>query len=267
MSAIVSMILAVASLRRVAQPLAGRVDEPVRERVGEKAQDLVLALAVGEHQPGLFERALARAIRVFAQAADERRCGPQVWLKFSTYIPMARKEAAFQLAREMLFAGKILAVKGLGGFHLACDATNRSAVVELRQRKLRIDKPFALMLPDLRTVEKHCFVDGYSRILLTSHQRPVVILQRRPKSQIAREVAPEQDTIGVMLPYTPLHYLLFANETTRSDHHNFDELCLVMTSGNLSEEPIATDNRGGPSSTVQFSGRLFVSRSFNSYSL
>ena len=187
-----------------------------------------------------YENPLDR--RFHAQPIACSNCGPQVWLESSTYKPMARKESAFQLAREMLFAGKILAVKGLGGFHLACDATNRSAVVELRQRKLRIDKPFALMLPDLRTVEKHCFVDGYSRILLTSHQRPVVILQRRPESQIAREVAPEQDTIGVMLPYTPLHYLLFANETTRSDQLNFDELCLVMTSGNLSEEPIATDN-------------------------
>lgn len=187
-----------------------------------------------------YENPLDR--RFHAQPIACADCGPQTWLEARINNSLAQKGAAIQLARQMLSAGKIVAIKGLGGFHLACDATNQTAVAELRQRKLRIDKPFALMLPDLSTVEKHCFIDDDSRILLSSHHRPVVILQRRPESEIARDVAPEQDTIGVMLPYTPLHYLLFANEATHSDKLTFEDLCLVMTSGNLSEEPIATDN-------------------------
>lgn len=131
--------------------------------------------------------------------------------------------------------GAIVAVKGLGGFHLACDATNAKAVIELRNRKLRVDKPFALMVPDIETVGNHCFVSDEERQLLTSTARPVVLLRRKPESNIVREVAPKQDWLGVMLPYTPLHHLLLEKST------DFPE-ALVMTSGNLSEEPIATDN-------------------------
>ena len=180
--------------------------------------------------------------RFHAQPIACPDCGPQVWIETNTANLLRKGEEAIQQARMLLFDGKILAIKGLGGFHLACDATNRSAVTELRQRKLRIDKPFALMLPDIKTVEKNCFVDENSRRLLISHQRPIVILARRPESNIVQEVAPGQQTIGIMLPYTPLHYLLFANMTTRSNTLEFDDLCLVMTSGNLSEEPIAIDN-------------------------
>ncbi|OGO66476.1 MAG: carbamoyltransferase HypF [Chloroflexi bacterium RBG_19FT_COMBO_47_9] len=180
--------------------------------------------------------------RFHAQPVACPDCGPQVWLENGAENLIYKKDEAIVYARKMLYDGKILAIKGLGGFHLACDATNRFAVIELRKRKLRVDKPFALMLPDLRTVERHCFIDEHSRKLLSSHQRPIVILSRRPESSIAREVAPEQDKIGIMLPYTPLHYLLFANEAIRSEHLEFDDLCLVMTSGNLSEEPIAIDN-------------------------
>jgi hydrogenase maturation protein HypF len=98
-----------------------------------------------------------------------------------------------------------------------------------------VDKPFALMMPDLETVEKHCFVNDAERELLESRQRPIVLLNRRPESTVAAEVAPRQDTLGVMLPYTPLHYLLLTDDRSLIT-------ALVMTSGNLSEEPIATDN-------------------------
>ncbi|MCK4960943.1 MAG: carbamoyltransferase HypF, partial [Anaerolineales bacterium] len=140
-----------------------------------------------------------------------------------------------QTARQLLQEGRVLAVKGLGGFHLACDATNPEAVATLRRRKLRVDKPFALMMPDLATVETHCYLQPTERSALESHQRPVVILDRRPESSIVREVAPGQDTMGVMLPYTPLHVLLIEPEP------GFPQ-ALVMTSGNLSEEPIAIEN-------------------------
>jgi hydrogenase maturation protein HypF len=141
--------------------------------------------------------------------------------------------------QKFLTEGKIVAIKGLGGFHLACDATNSESVKELRNRKLRVDKPFALMMPNLETVERHCYISVAERELLQSTARPIVLLRRRPESIIVPEVARGQDNIGVMLPYTPLHYLLFVNPLFPS---SILLPPLVMTSGNLSEEPIATDN-------------------------
>ncbi len=146
-----------------------------------------------------------------------------------------RSEDGLQRARRRLAEGKLLAVKGLGGFHLACDAANPVAVAELRRRKLRVDKPFAVMMADFPTVKRHCHISEAERALLQSPERPIVLLRRRSTSKIAREVAPGQRTIGVMLPYTPLHYLLLQRAK------DFPE-ALVMTSGNLSEEPICTDN-------------------------
>ena len=181
--------------------------------------------------------------RFHAQPVACPVCGPRVTFEpFDTLRvvrlnvgTLASSEEAVQQTRNALANGRIVAVKGLGGFHLACDATNAKSVTELRNRKLRVDKPFALMMPDLETVEKHCVANDAERALLQSAARPIVLLKRKPKSNIAKEVAPNQDWIGVMLPYTPLHYLLLEKS------NDFPE-SLVMTSGNLSEEPIATDN-------------------------
>jgi hydrogenase maturation protein HypF len=172
--------------------------------------------------------------RFHAQPVACPDCGPQVWLE-TDGLPEHNAENAIIETRWLLAQGKIVAVKGLGGFHLACDAANLDAVSELRRRKLRVDKPFALMFPDLETVEKHCTLNDAERELLLSRERPIVILIKRPDSRIVAEVAPGQSTLGVMLPYTPLHYLLLERQS------GFPE-ALVMTSGNLSEEPIATDN-------------------------
>ncbi len=200
--------------------------------------------------------------RFHAQPVACPACGPKVWLEpaalngtlparsdadNSRPEPAVEGELAVQETRRMLAEGKILAIKGLGGFHLACDATNAVAVHELRQRKMRVDKPFALMMPDLKTVELHCEVSGAERALLESTARPIVLLKRKPGSSIARECAPGQDTLGVMLPYTPVHYLILEDVpiiTNRSDDRlpSQPATVLVMTSGNLSEEPIATDN-------------------------
>lgn len=225
--------------------------------------------------------------RFHAQPVACPVCGPQVWLESSSKFQvlgskLIEGEEAIQETRRLLTDGKIVAVKGLGGFHLACDATNAEAVTELRRRKLRVDKPFALMMPDMETIERHCFVSEAERELLTSTARPIVLLKRRPESNIAREVAPKQDWLGVMLPYTPLHYLLLSPSSLRggrtsrrsnprdteegllwedrpctasllgndgsleAGESNSESLAfpdaLVMTSGNLSEEPIATDN-------------------------
>ena len=113
-----------------------------------------------------------------------------------------------QMARQWLAEGKIIAVKGLGGYLLACDAANSAAVELLRHRKQRSDKAFALMAYDLTTIEKHCHVNKIEADLLQSHASPIVLLDREPTSQLSPAVAPHQNTLGFMLPYTPLHYLL-----------------------------------------------------------
>ncbi len=190
--------------------------------------------------------------RFHAQPIACPACGPQVWLELPEHAQKAnqniisRADAAILATQKLLKQGKIIAIKGLGGFHLACDATNPKAVAELRRRKLRVDKPFALMMPDVQMVREHCRVTDADLELLGSRQRPIVILERKDTSSIAHQVAPQQASLGVMLPYTPLHYLLFASPaiqlSSRPKRINFRMPPLVMTSGNISEEPIAVDN-------------------------
>jgi hydrogenase maturation protein HypF len=134
--------------------------------------------------------------------------------------------------RGLLRDGRIVAIKGLGGFHLACNAEDDGAVRRLRERKRRSDKPFALMARDMEQVERFCRVSDAERTALTGPRRPIVILDRRPGAAISTAVAPGNNTVGVMLPYTPLHHLLFDSDLD----------ILVMTSGNLSEEPIVSRN-------------------------
>jgi hydrogenase maturation protein HypF len=133
---------------------------------------------------------------------------------------------------DLLAKGKIVAIKGLGGFHLACDAKNQEVVSSLRSRKFREDKPFAVMCRNMEEVKEHCEVNEAEERLLQSIERPIVILKRRKNSPVAHAVAPYQDTLGVMLPYSPLHHLLL----------NGPLKVLVMTSGNISDEPIAYKN-------------------------
>ena len=172
--------------------------------------------------------------RYHAQPVACPDCGPHIWLEVGGKRTTAG-EQALQEARRLLKEGRILAVKGLGGFHLACDGTNAQAVHTLRERKLRVDKPFALMACDFDAITAEVDVDKGHEIQLTSRQRPIVILVRNAGGSVVDEVAPGQSTLGFMLPYTPLHELLIEPEA------NFPGV-LVMTSGNLSEEPIATEN-------------------------
>ena len=167
-----------------------------------------------------------------------------------SYLSSATGDAAILEARRLLAEGKIVAAKGLGGFHLACDATNEAAVSELRRRKGRVDKPFALMMADVATIEHYCHVSPEERALLESRERPIVLLWKRDDASkpIARSVAPGQRTLGVMLPYTPLHYLLMPDSRWQFAEGDVPSAigrqpsALVMTSGNFSEEPIATRN-------------------------
>lgn len=160
-------------------------------------------------------------------------CGPRL-----TAVDRDGRESdgdAIAAAVAVLAEGKIVAVKGLGGFHLACDATNDAAVGELRRRKHRDEKPFALMLADAAAVAALCELSAAERVLLESSARPIVLLRRRAgaEARIAHSVAPHAGWLGVMLPYTPLHHLLTAA---------VERTPLVMTSGNRSDEPIAVAN-------------------------
>ena len=153
-------------------------------------------------------------------------------------------DAIIERCVALLASGGIVAIKGLGGFHLACDAANEQAVVELRRRKRRSNKPLAVMVRSLADAECLCHVDDAERGLLSGSIRPIVLLRRRAVGEgdspdvlaLAPSVAHDLPELGVMLPYTPLQHLLLAAATSRGMH------ALVMTSGNLSEEPIETDD-------------------------
>lgn len=164
-------------------------------------------------------------------------CGPRLSF-IAGGKEKAADEEALQLARQWIKQGKIIAVKGLGGYHLACDARNEAAVAAMRNRKKRSDKPFALMAFDLDAVRQACDVFDLEEELLLSRQKPVVILNQKAGNSIAPSVAPGLVTLGIMLAYTPLHLLLLEPEA------GFPDL-LVMTSGNLSEEPIAYRDEEG----------------------
>lgn len=133
---------------------------------------------------------------------------------------------------RLLLDGKIIAIKGIGGFHLACDALNAEAVARLRQSKYREDKPFALMAKSVDVVREHCLVSEAEAALLASERRPVVLLEKRVDSGVPDAVAPRLRTLGFMLPYSPLHHLIL--ETT--------DRPLVLTSGNVSDEPICYED-------------------------
>ncbi|MBI1258267.1 MAG: carbamoyltransferase HypF [Chloroflexi bacterium] len=137
---------------------------------------------------------------------------------------------------RLLADGAIVAIKGIGGYHLCCDALNASAVTRLRQRKQREAKPFALMVPDVETAQALCFVSEAEARLLTSRRRPIVLLRQRADNPLAPDTAPRYNTLGVMLPYTPLHVLLLSDFAAQFEPSR--PVALVMTSANISDEPI-----------------------------
>jgi hydrogenase maturation protein HypF len=176
--------------------------------------------------------------RFHAQPNACWQCGPQLWLEAAGGQVLTHGDQAIREAIRLLSGGAIVALKGMGGFHLAALATHEEAVNALRTRKIREEKPFAVMFADLAAIERTCEVNGEEARLLESVERPIVLLERLPDmaspcAPIAPGVAPGNRLLGAFLPYMPLHYLLF-------DQGSFD--ALVMTSGNRSDEPIVTRN-------------------------
>lgn len=169
--------------------------------------------------------------RFHAQPIACPDCGPTLELVGDG--PRAEGDDAVRRARDLIARGLIVAVKGLGGYHLACDARNEAAVAELRRRKQRGDKPFAVMVRDRGVADGLVTLDEAERRLLTGIRKPIVLLPRADTEQLGASVAPGNPDLGLMLPYTPLHVLLLEAPGTDA---------LVMTSGNLSGEPIVTDD-------------------------
>jgi hydrogenase maturation protein HypF len=175
--------------------------------------------------------------RFHAQPNACPRCGPRARLTDAAGLPLdlAGARDPVQAAAIRLAAGEIVALKGLGGFHLACDAASPDAVQALRARKHREDKPFALMLAGPAAALHFVSLPGEEERLLSCLQRPIVLAARRVHAPVAAAVAPRAPELGVMLPYTPLHHLLLADFVAASG----GSVALVMTSGNVSDEPIA----------------------------
>ena len=170
--------------------------------------------------------------RFHAQPNACPTCGPHLWL-VDSHGNEIRENDPIALTIDLLLEGRILAIKGIGGFHLAVDAANEDAITRLRQRKHRNEKPFAVMVRGLDAARSICSLTAEDEALLETPARPIVLARQRANTPIAPTVAPGLPLLGVFLPYAPLHHLLFADPRIPA---------LVMTSANLSEEPIAIDN-------------------------
>jgi hydrogenase maturation protein HypF len=181
--------------------------------------------------------------RFHAQPVACHKCGPRAWLERADgraiVADMFSMMDDVDAACTLLQRGEIVAIKGIGGIHLACDATNETAVQTLRQRKHRYDKPFALMARDLTIIEQYCHINPVERKLLQSPAAPIVVLRQRAEAErhkversLAASLAPGLSTLGFMLPYTPLHHLMLRRMNRP----------IVLTSGNLSDEPQCIDN-------------------------
>lgn len=188
--------------------------------------------------------------RYDAQPVCCNNCGPEVYILGDTDCHGA---AAITRARQTIIAGGIIAIKGIGGFHLCCDASNTSAVARLRELKHRPVKPFAVMARDIATVRQHCEISAGAATMLTGHQKPIVLLPWHADSTLAPKVAPGNPKIGMLLPYAPLHLLLFSypDGLTMPD-------ALIMTSGNPSGAPICRDDAGASQYLTSFTDLILT---------
>lgn len=169
--------------------------------------------------------------RFHAQPNACRDCGPAYRLLDKDGRVVSGFTDVFVATKDLIEQGRIVAIKGIGGYHLACDAKSEQAVVKLRSRKVREDKPFAVMCGSLEAVHKLCFVSEAEAGMLNGQVRPIVLLAKRPEYDLAENIAPGNPHLGVMLPYAPVHWLLLGTDDV-----------WVMTSGNISDEPIVYDD-------------------------
>lgn len=175
--------------------------------------------------------------RFHAQPTACHVCGPRAWLERADGKPVT--SAMFSMLDDvdavatLIQRGNIIAIKGLGGFHLACDATNEEIVAKLRTLKKRPDKPLALMARDIEIIDRYCYINPAEKELLESPAAPIVLLKQKNSSSLAPAIAPGQNYLGFMLPYTPLHHLIFKRLN----------IPIVLTSGNLADEPQCIDNK------------------------
>jgi hydrogenase maturation protein HypF len=204
---------------------------------------IIRAMPYDRPQTSMAAFPMCRRCRAEYEDIDDRRyhaqpvacpgCGPRLAFRDTQAgaVPGDPLANAIRLLRE----GKIVAVKGLGGYHLACDATNEQAIRQLRERKGREEKPLALMAPSVEAIRRFCEVPGFALPLLEGAQKPICLLRKAATGSgaVSAAVAPDSSCYGVMLPYTPLHRLLLEDGGFTA---------LVMTSGNLSDEPLATDD-------------------------
>lgn len=174
--------------------------------------------------------------RFHAQPVACFTCGPRAWLERADGKPVISDMFSMlddvDAVCTLLQKGNIVAIKGLGGIHLACDATQETAVQKLRERKRRYHKPFALMARDINIISEYCYINELEQALLTSPAAPIVLLKLKEDKKVADSVAPGQNSLGFMLPYTPLHHLILRRM----------KLPIVLTSGNISDEPQCIDN-------------------------
>ncbi len=184
-----------------------------------------------------YENPLDR--RFHAQPNACPTCGPKLWLTDNSGRTLCENDDAIRSTAELLMEGRLVAMKGLGGFHLVCDARGQEAVQKLRDRKNRQDKPLAIMVRDLDAARALCVLSEAEEELLSGRQRPIVLVRARPDTGLAPGLSPDTAFLGVMLPYTPLHHVLFDD----LERHGARPTALVMTSGNLSSEPICLGNR------------------------
>lgn len=196
----------------------------------DRPQTSMAAFRMCEPCQAEYDDPLNRRFHAQPNACGE--CGPRVWLEDANGEQLESIDPVAETI-ERLLAGEIAAIKGIGGFHLSVDATNEEAVLRLRTRKHRYGKPLAVMVRDLDAAREMCALSAEEEELLQTAARPIVLVRAKERNRLAASVTPGIPWLGVFLPYAPLQHLLFADERMRA---------LVMTSANLSEEPIAIDN-------------------------
>ena len=201
-----------------------------RERTSMKEFDMCPECSAEYHDPATR--------RYDAQPVCCNDCGPEVYT-IEDGAESLHGLSAITRARQVIAGGGIVAIKGIGGFHLCCDGTNDEAVRLLRERKTRPFKPFALMMKNMDTVARECDIGVDHKEILTGHQKPILLLHKRKDGKTAPAVAPGNPKIGVMLPYAPVHLLLF--DLPDDGVQNMPDV-LVMTSGNVSGAPICRDD-------------------------